>query len=358
MTALRALLADLPVNEWLLAIIVLATLAFTLVAIAFTGIAFLLRVRNIRVERRWRGREERWEEAVIAVLGGERSPLSLAAEIAPRDGIAFAGYLTRFARRLRGEERRRLAALAQPFLGALARRARARDDAARAHTIQALSLLRLEGFAPTVVAALDDPSPLVAMTAARALARRDHPEMAAVILAHLDRFTHWDRHYLAAMLAAMGPGAASALHATLADDRRPAAVRAIAADALRTLNHLPAADEAARLARTTADRDLRAACLRLLRQVGRPEHLDVIRAHLHAADDVARALAVAALGAVAEPGELPSLVPALDDASPWVAFEAARALAQVPGGGLLRGIAESGHRRAELIRQVLAELPA
>jgi hypothetical protein len=72
-------------------------------------------------------------------------------------------------------------------------------------------MLGLPRYASTVVAALDDPSPLVAMVAARSLAQEESTEYAHAVLKRLHRFGGWNRRFLASMLASMGPRVADTL---------------------------------------------------------------------------------------------------------------------------------------------------
>ena len=92
--------------------------------------------------------------------------------------------------------------------------------------------------ADTVVAALDDRSPLVAMIAARALAKKETPQYAGAVLARLHRFTSWRPSFLASMLSSMGPEIAPILRSTLGNPAIDTQVRAIATMALRELHDL------------------------------------------------------------------------------------------------------------------------
>ncbi len=355
-----------PALEWLAArtggeraLLVLSLIsgALLFLTVALVIVAFVTRWRNTRIAREWARVESAWEDQVIEVLEGLREPDAVARAIAPADTWRFVEYLSRYARRLRGAEQRRVRQLAGPFLPAVAVGLAHRDPGFRARAIQILSLLGLPEYGPNLIRALDDPEAVVAMVAARSLARRDHPAFAPAILSRLARFTHWDPRFLAAMLASMGPEAARALLDVLRDPAQPGLVRTVAADALAMLSHLPAAD-AAVAALEDGDRELSAAALRLLRQVGRPEHLPAIRRRLDSDDFVIREHAVAAFGVLAAPAELPLLVPGLEDASPWVRFAAARALRAYAGGQLLRDVAKSGGSTGLVAQTALEETAA
>jgi len=206
-----------------------------------------------------------------------------------------------------------------------------------------------------VISALDDPSPLVAMVAARALAREETPEHAAEVLARLERFKGWDRRFLASMLAAMGPAVAGTLRWGLGDSTVEPWTRALLADASYLQRDLQAADVAARLLAETEDRELRASALRLLSGVGRPEHAPAVRDLCRSDDPVVRAQALRALGTVGGAVDVPLFIEAMGDAYPWAALHAARGAAASGGSDALEHLAASADPRAALARQILAE---
>jgi HEAT repeat protein len=345
-------------EERALLVLSIVSAALVILTLLLVAAAFILRWRNTRTARHWNRVEVAWEELILEVLEGTREPATVLPRVPAEDVPLFVEYLSRFARRLRGAERDRIGRLAEPFLPAIALRLTAPDPAVRARAAQVLSLLALVPYADHLVAALDDPEPMVAMAAAGALARRDHPEFAPAILAHLHRFPHWDGRFLAAMLAAMGPVTAPALLDVLASGSRPLRVRTVSADALGMLSHLPAADTAGMILEQEADRELIAAALRLLRQVGRREHVPAVRAQLEAPDDFVREHAITAFGALADPGELSALIPRLDDPSPWVRLAAARALRPLEEGRVLRALAAGGGPAGLVAQAALAEVAA
>lgn len=315
--------------------------------------AVLLRARNERRRRRWERLERRWEEPVLAVVAGVARPGSFWRLVARTDRLDCVNFLLRFTRRLAGAERRIIEDLAAPYLDLVAARLGHREPERRARAVQTLSLLGRRRYARALVRALDDPSPLVAMVAARALARRESPDFAAAILDRLHRFETWRPSFLASMLASVGPALAPALMAALADrDRNPRA-RCVAADALRELHDPAAADVAARVLDDARDRDLQAAVLALLADVGRDEHLPVIRRYLASPEAIVRARAASALGHIGAPEDTESLAGALNDPSPWVALRAAEALRESGAEDALARIVAAGGPRAELAGAVL-----
>jgi HEAT repeat protein len=337
-----------------LAVYLAATIA-ALFALALLLAAATLTLRALTERRiaRVARLEADWTPHLLEVLSGDRTPPSLAARIAAGDRVQFADFLLRFVRRLKGPERDLLVALAAPFLEDVASRAHGGTAEDRALAVQMLGTLGPAQHAAAVRAALDDPSPLVAMTAARALARQGNAAHVGAILERLPRFREWSPGFLAAMLAAVGPDAAPALRVLLADAHREPGDRAVAADALRMLHDLPAADAAGDVVRVATDADLLAAALRLLGAVGGAAQAPAVRAACGRPDAVVRAQACAALGAIGGAQDRELLRAALDDASPWVVLHAARSLAKVGGAALLHAAAD--RPGAGLVRQVAAE---
>lgn len=298
--------------------------------------------------------EREWTPILLRVLSGEDTPERLISIVRPDERFYFIDFLIRYANRFRGEEKERISNLARPFVSSLVPRLFHREPAQRARAVHIICSLELCEQADNVRAALDDPSPLVAMIAARALCHSGNREFAAAVLQRLDRFEQWQPSFLAAMLASAGPAAAPDLRNLLGDKSRPPRVRAIAADALAEVNDLAAADLAADLIATESDRELLAAALRLLHKTSRIEHLDRIRALLNSGDSVVRAHAIRVLGAHGSAEDVPGIRAAFDDPSVWVSIRAAESLKNLGAEKILRSIADSGHTRADLARQILA----
>lgn len=309
----------------------------------------------MRTAERWQRMEARWEPLILDLLTGELSAEEVKKQVRKQEALYFLDYLQRFALRLRGTEAAIITQLAAAYLPLLAERAKDADPPRRARAIRTLSVLGLEPYAETVRAALDDPSPLVAMIAARALARKDNPEYAEAILDRLHRFEDWSQNLLVSMLTSMGPNVTPALRRTLDDRDKIPRVRAVAADALRDLNDLAVGDEAAQVLETETDRDLLAATLRLLGVVGRPEHLDPVRRLCRSDDFVVRANAFGALGRLGSNEDLSLLRSGIDDDSQWVALQAARGLREAGGEQLLEELMTAGRSRSTLAREILAE---
>lgn len=334
-------------------IVVIAVLLFGTLVLSVYAIV----MRSVHLARTKETSEltERWRDPVLGAVADPTLVPSVQDLVGEDDAIHFLSLVIEYARRVRGKEKGVLRTLAKPFLPRMAERVHARRTEMRAWAVQTLGTLGLPEYEEEVVAALDDASPLVAMVAARALAREETPQYAAAVLERLDRFHGWNRLFLAAMLAAMGPGVSETLRARLADESASAWTRAVMAEALLLQGDFLAGDVAANLVAATEDRNLLASALRLLAAVGRPEHSAVVRPHCTSADPVVRGQALRALGPLGSDADVPLLVDAMRDTDPWPALYAARGARDAGGREVLAGMVASGHPSAALAEQVLAE---
>ncbi len=193
--------------------IVLVVLVLALFAVGFCLFTFYLRLRNEYRERLWKRLEERWTDPLLEALADPDRLPALQDMVEDRYTAEFVDFLLRYFQRVKGEEREILKRAAAPHLDGIAERATSRSVEVRARAIQILGSLGLPGYDGRLVEALDDPSPLVAMVAARALARERDPRYVAPLLRRIPRFRTWRDSALASMLAGMGPGAAAPLRA-------------------------------------------------------------------------------------------------------------------------------------------------
>ena len=334
------------------ALLLLGNAVFVVGALGLAVAALGLRIRNDATARHWTALEGRWEARTLEVVTDTATPEQLWALVDRRDRLRFLNFLLRFARRLTGTERRRVDELAGPYLDLVLPQLQARSPERRARAIQTLTTLGARKYAAQVVRSLDDPSPLVAMVAARSLARRESPDFAVSILRHLHRFGDWRPSFLASMLASIGSAVAPALRQALADPAFEPKTRAVAADALRELNDYASADVAGAVLDETTDRDLLVATLGLLAHVGRNDQVAAIRRHLADREPIVRSRVMSVLGRIGTAEDAETLVQAFDDPSPWVALRAAEAMYESRNPALAR-LAESDHPRAPLARQML-----
>jgi len=293
--------------------------------LVFVGVVVLLRVHHVLAARREGRLVGVWWPRLIGVVSGAEDPDELRALVPAEDVRAVLDMAADFAVRLRGPDREQIEAFAEPLLDVLVDDLRARSPETRAAAVRQIGLLGGDRRAMTLILALDDPSPRVSLVAARALARPGRPHRAEPILDHLGRYGAWHPGLLASMLAAMGPEAAPAFRAALADEFRSRETRAIAARALLLLRDPAAADVAASVANED-DADLVVACLRLLAVVGRSSHADAVVPLLWAPEFFIRAEAARVLGILGDRTAIPILEGMVDDPSPWVVVHVTGAL--------------------------------
>jgi HEAT repeat protein len=348
------ILAQASGRDSMMAVLLGVVAVLLVVTVGFSGYAVALRLRSEARDRRRAGYVLKWQDRLLMALADEDEATALRQGIESDDRLHFVGFAVQYARRLRGDGRDVLAGLVGPFLDPIVARADSPSVEVRARAIQTLGMLGLPAHAPRVMAALDDPSTLVAMVAARSLALEESPEYAEAVLARLHRFGGWNRRFLASMLAAMGPGVSPSLRSGLADPHAEPRSRAVLAEALQIQGDLAAGDIAAEVLRTATDLELLASTLRLLQEVGRPEHAEAVRAHIASPDETVRAQALHALGAVGGESDIPQLVGSMRDPSPWAALSAARGVLAAGGGSVLNEMATSADTGGVLARQVLA----
>lgn len=370
--------AALSLQGRVLVILAVATILLILLAFLFSAYVIWLRGRSIVSARRQDRLKGLWNDEVLKVLEGG-SPDPLLGQVEPRDRAWFLDFLLGYARLLRGPEREAINRLAAPFLPVVFPRLRDSDPFRRMRAVQVLGFLGLKEHGPRVAEALDDESVLVAMVAARALARQGHPGHLPQILRNLDRFENWSGRYLTGLLASFGPESIPALRNYLQEEGVPAGVRAVVADALADLHDLESADVAARIltggVRGTPtshpypvreDREraydaaeggvyLEISLLHLLSDLGRPEHVAVAQERLAHRHEAVRGAAVRAVASLGGSAHLPGIREALGDPSPWVALKAARGLKLMGQSEELEAMARSQGPQARLAQQVLRE---
>lgn len=378
---LLAWFLGLSTSERMFFLLILTVLVTLLLTIAFTLVTVKLRIGNTRKAARWAKLESAWQPLLLAVIAGDATPVSLINQIEDNDRLFFLDYLTHYASRLAGAELRILNTLAAPFLPLLETRLAAKDYEQRARSIHTLGIFAAGYYQADFIHLLDDRSPLVALTAARALAATRNLNHVPALFARVDRFETWSPKFLATLFTGMGSGVAPHLRDKIADPEIPAQARLVALEVLIELRDIPGADNAAALltgSETTApgyyrratdpaaailivretDVNLRAAALRLIAAVGLPRHLPVIRTELASPNPILRSHAATALGTIvkpAAPADLDRLELCLNDNTIWVAIQAVGALINAGGFARMTALVATAHPRAELVRQFLTE---
>lgn len=339
--------------------------AVTVVLVALTVAAGLLTLTAVaihvaadRSEARRAARWARWKPMLLDALVGEREPSSLALLVSKGERGDYFRLLIAFALRLRDSSRDVLVEAAAPHLdAALPWLDHPRADR-RALATHLLGLLGSDADRRRLLPLLSDPSPEVAMTAARALARSGDLAYARPLVAALDRFETWGSPAVASMLVLFGIRVGPTLQAGLASRDLGELGRTACTEALRRLGYVPAADTAATVLRgePPAPLEVRAAALRLLHDVGSPGHAEVVRPLCDDAEEVIRLHAISALAALgSRPEDTARLEAALHDPSSWVALRAARGLAASGQTAPLQTLAARDTPAAPAARRALAE---
>ena len=194
-------------TEALRSVVLGIMLVFFISSLSLVAIVLLLRRHHNREVTRKQQLFAVWEEKLMAVLMDESPPEVLTDLVNPGEEQDFLDYVMECAWRFQGAEFEKLREVATPYLEQVARASRRSRTETRARAIQILSMLGLPTYAEPVSRALDDPSPLVSMVAARALARKSYDRHAPAIITRLGRFDSWSNNLISGMVAGIGSGA-------------------------------------------------------------------------------------------------------------------------------------------------------
>lgn len=323
-------------------------MGFALLAVGF-------RLGHDRRARRWDRMVARWEPTMLEVLAESARAEDLFEKVEAGEDRDFLSFLMTYVRRLRGQEQAIVRAMADPYLPALLPFLERGTTESRGNAVLLLARMGMPRYADEVAAALHDESAVVSMIAAQSLFRPEHEGHFSAVLGQLPRYAQWSRSFLAGMLAGGGPAASPLLRAILLDGEQSPPVRAVAADALRSLNDIEAVVVATGLLERESDREVLAGCLRILKQLGHAEHVPSARRLAASLDPVVRATAVSALGALGGEEETRLLLEKLDDPSFWVSLEAVRGLVSLGAVATVERLAAADGPWSTLASQVLSE---
>ena len=95
---------------------------------------------------KWKSMEEKWEPLLLDFIAGSSSVETVQERIKPAEEFFFVDYLSRYAERLMGHQKKLLARLASPYLKKIALRLTDGDAEQKARAIQTLSDLDLENY--------------------------------------------------------------------------------------------------------------------------------------------------------------------------------------------------------------------
>lgn len=334
----------------LVAVSIAVLVVFSLMFAVWTLLHRTWAERRAARRRRLKEKLEPW---ILDCLAGDGSPDEVWRRIPEKADDLFVALVLEYAERLRGEDLERARRLASPHLDSVVRQIRDPTPEKRAWAVRSLRTLGPHEHREELRIALDDPVPLVALLAARALTETRDPEWVRPILDRLGRFELWSPRYVAEMVATVGPEAVPEIRELYLDPEAAPSVRTVAAEALRSIASPEGADMASEVLEAGAPDDVVAASLRILTDVGRGEHLPLVRSFVDDPRPVVRALAVTALGILGS--EEDARIPArrLEDPSRWVALHAARALRDLGATEALEARREDEDDLGELAREVL-----
>jgi hypothetical protein len=337
-----------PVGDQAFGILLLSIGLLLLCAVGFVGASVLLRIKNNRLARQWARLEARWDPVMLDVLSGA-APVDALETLVPReDSGRFVEYLMRYARRIRGAERVLITGLAGPHLYTVSGDLANGNVERRARAAQMLGELGPVRYRSELLAALDDPAPLVVMIAAKELSREYRADDAPRLIESMSRLSLLTSRLLVAMLHQLGPQSAWAFRRTLSDPTQPPKLRAVAAKVLAGFNDQASADIAAKVVDQTDDLDLRVAALQVIERVGTADHLPLARRLIKDPEPAVRGSAVKILGTQGDEADVPLLVDALEDPVSWVAIHAAEGLRR-GGRAVLEAVAEVRRRRSSVV---------
>lgn len=349
--------SDLPLQLAIAAVLVLT--AFTL---SFMGYAFLLHLRSLRVERQRSTLENRWKGRLLDAATGESAPApdrdapgAEAPEVDEKDRVIFLELVTKYARALEGPERQNIERVGRPYLDALDPILDDPDAYRRAYALDILGELGYEEGEARIARGLGDESGLVAMVAARALARHGDPSHVPLLLSRLETFESWSANYLSSLLVSFGPPASPFLREVATDSATRPRFRSIAFQALRELHDIESVEPAARILPEEDDPEVQAEIIRLIGALGGPGQLAGIRPFATSSAAHVRALALRAISNLSDrrTSDVEMVSAGLDDPSPWVALQAAHGLVALGRSEELEDLAHSSSPRAPLAAEVL-----
>ena len=310
-------------------------------------------VVNRFADRRWERVKDKWQKKVYRIVMEDADASTLS--VPESEALDFVDFLSELSRRLKGDSVETLARIAKPYLSKIARFVRSSSPDRRAWAVRILGTFGLPEYEERLVAALKDGSLTVRMTAFQHLIANKRAGAAESLLESLPTFGRWNPGVLGGMLAQLGPSLIPALRKKFNDPTAPASSKIILAIALTRLNDPSAALTAAEIIKNSQSLDLKAACLRLLANVGGREHLPLLRSLCYSPDSAIRAMAASALGKLGEESDKKILLEAFEDRSAWVSLHAARGLKSLSAIDDLHRLANQEHPRKDTAKQVLME---
>lgn len=303
-----------------------AVLTITMSCLLLAGVV-LLRMRALRRERRDFREREHWTQVLKQELAGASPPVR---RLDARQAHGFIEAWNTVHESLPEADSRRLAALGERV--GLVDAARRQLDGRyhdRAMVIIALGHLRDPQLFDELSGFLENPSPIVSLCAARALAQIDPPRAMALFVPMIASREDWFPGSVARILTDNHDGSA-------ARELSSVLMRAntdTAATLVRLLARVAPAQAAGvvrQLLDAKVDDHVISVCLQLLDD---PQDRERARRFLDSPRWHVRMHAAAALGRMGDPGDRSLLEPLLSDSVWWVRYRTAQALLVLPGMG-------------------------
>jgi HEAT repeat protein len=337
----------------------LVWLVLGLVALAVVALAGLL-ARHVWVAARLRSRAQRSRALLPLVCRAVDAPEGLApllAQLRRGDREVLLSLLLPLALDLRGEERERVARIAEAagLARAEQRRLQRGRAIARAQAAKNLGLLGARAALPELLERLrGDADPRVRTACAAAVAAVGGPAAVQGLVERLDDPAPRVVRRAQEALLDEAPGAVAEIVRHARETRNPTA-RCAAVELLGALRD-PAASEALLEWMGDPDPELRTKATKAAAAIADPRSAAAFRALLRDGAWTVRCQAATGLGATGGVQAIAPLVAALTDPAWWVRFNAASALAELGGAGrtaLAVASSDAERPRREVARYVL-----
>ena len=325
--------------------------------VVFLGLTtFYLRIKNYLKFKKFSRLEKTWEPILLDILSEDRAPGEIQKYVNRDSMWQFLSYLSRYIAVVDGDARIQLVKTGNPYIRHVVKKLRSWKVEKRAEVISLMSRLEPEKYDVAFRHALNDPSFLVNMVAAKALARKGQPENGEAVLENLDRFHIWSVNLLSSVIAQVGVSLAPALRNLMLNREKPVWQRVIAIETLIKLYDFKSGDYCEEICSEEENREVLAAYLRLMRVIAEEKHIPVIRKLCERNDPVILSNAVRILTQISTDDNEACYKKAMDNPSIWVVINASWGLKEAGKLDILRKYAYSDHPRAELARQVLTEV--
>jgi len=354
--SLRSKFMSLTREDRIFLILLISILLLFFIVLLLVSAAFLLRLKNNRARRRFTRLEKEWEPRIFGILNQENSdPNELYRRIRSGDRIFFIRFIVRILRNLKGEERQMMRDLSQPFVDLLQSRLRSGKQSDQVQVLHLIQEVGIWGFELGVQKLLLHRNRSLGILAMRVICQPDNVLMYPFLISHLHRFRNWDNKLLSSILAEGGADVAPVFRSIIGDSNSDPWLFILSADTLRRLGDYASSSVLRERMSLLKNREQITAALRLMEKVGGPEEVPLLLPLLESGDPVIRSNVIRTVGAVAPDSFIDILMEALSDRSIWVSTAAAVALAK---GGLSEALQvqiDTGHPRALLLQQVIAE---